>query len=209
MAEPPSGDRSSPLDWERIEAWAQQFARGDLGQINAVFEANRALAPRVLWQPRRSQIQTSQLRFLLDYWTKLKGDAPLPARRGVDPRALAPISGYESLLDVVDDGRDFRYQRCSAVIVALTGYDLTGRLVSEYAVGSSLVYMVESALAIHRAAYRRAEPVYVERAPTGTVMPHGWHSLLLPLADEAGAVGGFLHGAVAIGAGGLPVHMRF
>ena len=212
MVEPPSEDRSSSrrLDWGRIEAWAQQLARGDLGQINAAFEANGALAPRVLWQPTSSQIQTPQLRFLLDYWTTLTGDAHLPASRSVDLRALAPISGHEALLDVVDDGRDFRYRRCSAVIAALTDYDMTGKLVSEYAVvGSSVVYMVESALAIHRAVYRRGEPMYIERAPAGAVMTHGWHSLLLPLADDAGAVRGFLHGAVPIGAGGLPVHMRF
>jgi hypothetical protein len=148
-------------------------------------------------------VDTPQFRFLLDYWTKLKGDAHLPTRRSVDLRALARVSGYESLLDVADDGRDFRYRRCATVLVAFAGYDLTGKLLSEYAVGSSVVYMVESALAIYRAAYRRAEPVYVERAPAGAAMTHGWHSLLLPLADDADTVGGFLHGAVPIGAGGL------
>ncbi len=201
----PSQRPSSYLDWGRIEAWAQQVARGDLSQINAVFEANGALAPRVLWQPTSSQIQTPQLRFLLDYWTNLKGDARLPASRSVDHRALAPISGYEGLLDVVDDGLDFRIRRCSAVTMALAGYDLTGHLVSEYAVRSSIVYIVESAIAFPRAAYRRGEPLYVERATTRAA--HGRHSLLLPLSDDAGAVGSFLLGTVPIGAGGLPIGM--
>ena len=199
--------RSSRLDWERIEAWAQQLARGDLSQINAVFEANGALAPRVLWQPTSTQVQTPQLRFLWDYWTTLKGDARLPASRSVDLRALAPISGHEVLLDAVDDGRDFRFRRCSAVIVALAGYDLTGQLVSEYAVSSSLICIVESAIAFHRAAYRRGEPVYVDRAPMRAA--HGWHMLLLPLADDAGTVGGFLKGVVPIDPAGLPINMRF
>src|ERR1700731_2899029 len=44
LARPPSEDRSPRLDWGRIEAWAQQVAGGDLGQVNAVFEANGALA---------------------------------------------------------------------------------------------------------------------------------------------------------------------
>ena len=205
MAEPPSGDRSSRLDWGRIEAWAQQVARGDLGQINAVFEANRALAPRVLWQPKSSQVQTPQLRLLLGYWTNLKEDARLPASRSVDLRPLAPIAGYEALLDAVDDGRDFRYRRCGAAVVGFTGYDMTGKLVSEYAVGFSGYFLVESAVALCRAAYRRGEPLYVERAPTGAMMTHVRHCLLLPLADDAGAVGGFLRGAVPIGAGGLPI----
>jgi hypothetical protein len=203
--EPQSRGRSSRLDWGRIEAWTQQLARGDLSQVNAVFEANGALAPRVLWQPTSSQIQTPQLRFLWDYWTNLKGDARLPASRSVDHRALAPISGYEALLDVVDDGRDFRIRRCSTVFLALAGCDMTGKLVSEYAVGSSVVSIVESAIALHRAAYRRGEPLYVDGAPTRAA--HGRHNLLLPLADDAGTVGGILHGVVPIGAGGLPIGM--
>ena len=196
-------DRRDALDWGRIETWAQQLARGDLGQVNAVFEANGALPPRVLWQPTSSQIQTPQLRFLWDYWTKLKGDARLPASRSVDLSALAPVSGYDALLDVVDGGRDFRYRRCSAVIAVLSGYDLTGRLVSEYSFGSLAIYLVESVVAFHRAAYCRGEPLYLERAPLRAA--YGCHGLLLPLADDAGTVGGFLHGAVPIGAGGLPI----
>jgi hypothetical protein len=205
LAGPPSGDRSSRLDWGRIEAWAQQVARGDLGEVNAVCEANGALAPRVLWQPTSSQIQTPQLRFLWDYWGKLKGDARLPASRSVDLSALESVSGYEAFLDVVDDGRDFRIRRCSAVILALAGYDVTGQLISEYAVSSPIVCIVESAIAIHRAAYRRGEPLYVDGAPTRAA--HDRHSLLLPLADDDGTVGGILHGAVPIGAGGLPIGM--
>ena len=38
--------------------WAQQLARGKLGQINAEFGANGAVAQRVLWQPTSSHIQT-------------------------------------------------------------------------------------------------------------------------------------------------------
>ena len=199
-------NRSSRLDWGRIEAWAQQVARADLAQVNAVFGAHGALAPRVLWQPTSSHIQTPQLRFLLDYWTKLKGGARLPASRAVDLRALAPIAGHEALLDAVDDGRDFHYQRSNAVLVAITGEDMTGRLVSEYAAGSySDYFLLESGLALCRAAYSRGEPVYIERAPAGAMMTYAWHSLLLPLADDAGAVGGLLNGVVPIGAAGLPI----
>ena len=176
-----------------------------------MFEANGALAPRVLWQPTSSQIQTPPLRFLLDYWTKLKGDARLPARRSVDLRALAPISGHEGLLDAVDDGRDFRWQRSSAILVAITGEDMTGRLLSEYATAGFHFnyFLLESGLALCRAAYRRGEPVYIERAPAGAIITYGWHSLLLPLADDAGAVGGLLNGVVPIGTAGLPIPTRF
>jgi hypothetical protein len=202
----PSHRRSSRLDWGRIEAWAQQVARGDLGQVNMAFEANGDLAPRVLWQPTSSQIQTTQLRFLWDYWTKLKGAARVPARRSVDLARVAPISS--SLLDVVGDGRDFRFRRFGAAVLAVAGDDLTGRLLSEHAIGSAAAYLIESAIAFYRAAYRRAEPVYIDHAPAVGIIPYGRYSLLLPLADDAAAVAGFLLGAVPIGAGGLPLPTR-
>jgi hypothetical protein len=94
----------------------------------------------------------------------------------------------------------FRFRRCGAAILALVGDDLTGRLLSEHAIGSSASYLIESAIAFHRAAYRRAEPIYIDHAPAVGIIPHGRHSLLLPLADDAGAVAGFLLGAVPIGA---------
>jgi hypothetical protein len=203
LARPPSEDRSPRLDWGRIEAWAQQVAAVTSARSTRCSRLMGLWRPRVLWQPTSSQIQTPQLRFLWDYWTKLKGDARLPASRSVDLSALAPIFGYEALLDVVDDGRDFRYRRGSDVIAVLAGYDLTGKLVSEYSIGSLAIYLVESVLAIHRAAYRRAEPLYLERAPMRAA--YGCHGLLLPLADDAATVAGFLHGAVPIGAGGLPI----
>lgn len=49
--------------------------------------------------------------------------------------------------------------------------------------------------------------MYIDSAP-GAVSPYLRHSLLLPLADHAGKVGGFLHGVVPIGAGGLPIPTR-
>ncbi len=148
------------------------------------------------------------MRFLFDYWTNLKRDACLPASSSVDLRALAPVSGCEALLDVVDDGRDFRSRRFSAAVKAFTGHDLTGQLVSAYAGAPFGLYIVEGTLALYRAAYRRGDAVYVERR-LAAVSPHSWYNLMLPLADDAGAVGSFLRGAVLVGPGELPIPMRF
>lgn len=200
MVEIKPADFSSRLDWGRVEVWAQQLARGDLTQIGAVFEANAAIPPRVRWHPLPDQLQTAQLRFLLDYWSSLKEGEDLPRIDRVDIEHGAPIKGYAALVDVVDDGRDFFYRRCSATQTALHGYDMTGTLVSELLMTS---YAAESILALYRASYYRREPVYSERAPAGALL--AWHTLTLPLADSAGRIARFLVGVVPLGPGGLPI----
>ena len=195
----------SRLDWNRIDAWSQQLARGDLSQIKLVFAAAGALEPRVQWRPQRWQIVTSQLHFLLDYWSDLRGAADLPRAEAVDLRQLSPILGYETLVDVVDGGRDFRYRWCGNMFIGVTGNDMTGRLLSEY---PARPYVVESSVALYRAAWRRCEPVYTERAPAGATVTRLWQRLLLPLADAEGRVESFLVGIIPIGADGLVAQMQ-
>lgn len=205
MTGPPAEHRTSRLDWSRVEAWAEQFARGDLSQMNAVFAANGAVAPRVLWRPHSRQLPSLQLRFILDYWSDLKGEADLPRSSGVDLRQLAPILGYETLIDVVDGGRDFRYRRCGGVLIGVSGNDMTGKLLSEHPTSA---YVVESSLALYRAACRRREPVYTERTPAAAAFTKSWQRLLLPLTGDANRIESFLVGSVPIGAEGLPVYCR-
>jgi hypothetical protein len=189
------------LDWDRVETWSRQLAETDLSEISAAFEASGTSGPRLLWRPKRFQVQTSYLRFILDYWNGLKRGAPLPRYSSVDLRALSPVLGYESLVDVMGQGRDFRYARCSAAMGAFLGYDMTDRPVSEH---SGPPHVVASVLALYRATFRRGEPVYTERTLAGATA-HAWLRLILPLADEAGKVSGFLGGTVPLGPGGLPI----
>lgn len=200
MAEPQRGEVPSGLDWDRIEAWAQQLAAGDLHHINAVFEANATVAPRIRWCPARDQIPTPQIRFLLDYWSNLKGQADLPKSDEVVLQHLASIQRYVALVDVIDDGRDCRYQRANPTMVALLGYDMTGMRVSDLLLSS---YFVESLVAVYRAVYYRHEPLYTERPAAPTI--YGSHFAVLPLADDGGKVVSFLVGVVPLGAGGLPI----
>lgn len=204
MVESPQGD-SSRLDWDRIEAWSQQLAASDLHQIDAVFEANgAAMAPRLRWSPRHDHLQTLPLRFLLAYWTNLEAGSDRPRRDSVDLGQLAPVRGYELLIDVIDEGRDFLYRYCGATIIALLGSDMTGRRLSELPESS---YMAEYAVALYRAAYRRGEPAYMERTVAGASF--AWHVLMLPLAEDSDRIGTFLVGAIPVGAAGLPITLDF
>lgn len=201
MAELSSNDARSRIDWNRIEAWAQQLADGDTHEVSAAFEANATAVPRLWWRPRRAQLQTSELRFLLRYWTGLKAGTALPKSDRVDFGELTPILGHETIVDAVDDGRDFRYRRVSTAMTALVGDDMTGTLISTLPLAP---HMLEGILALYRAVRRRGDPAYIERAPAGPVFES--HALVLPLADASEKIESFLVGIIPIGSDGLPIY---
>jgi hypothetical protein len=89
-------------------------------RVNAAFEANGDLALRVLWQPTSTQIQTPQLRFLWDYWTKLKGDARLPA----SPLVIVIASHHGMLVSDL---------RCAELEAMLDGLDPRTELAHRFA----------------------------------------------------------------------------
>ena len=68
------------------------------------------------------------------------------------------------LLDLVEGGRDFRYRLYGSMIASISGFDMTGKLLSEHPASP---YVAEFALASYRAAVQRREPVFRERHPVG------------------------------------------
>ena len=68
---------------------------------------------------------------LVAYWRKKRGERSAPQRRDMDPtgipRSLLP---HLFMLDVIDHGADFRYRLLGTAIVAGTGRDATGALIS-------------------------------------------------------------------------------
>jgi len=142
---------------------------------------------------------TRPLRFLAQFWSALTRDGELPHHDKIDPLALQPALGYLMLLDVIEGGMDFRYRLYGSTIANISGFDLTGRLMSEHPAST---YVVEFNLAVTRAALRRRTPLYTTRNPLGAQDTKTWPRLALPFSDRDGAVARFLVGTVAIGADG-------
>jgi hypothetical protein len=181
---------------------AYQLAAGDLREIQATFSEKDASGPLLVWAPTIDDLQPSQLRFLLAHWTSLRGAQPYPRSAQIDPLQLRSVLGFIALVDVVDGGADFRYRLFGSKIAFASGFDVTGRLVSQHPASS---YIVEFSLAAYRAVLHRGEPMATVHSPPPAVSTTVWHRLLLPLLGQKGAIERFLVGIVPVARDGRTI----
>jgi hypothetical protein len=186
--------QASGVDWGRVEGWTAEIVSGSLRALRQTFGQDRS-GPSILWRPPLARLAAPQLHFLMGYWSGLAGARPMPHAREIDALEMRPALGYVSLLEVIGDGRDFRYRVFGSAIAAIVGFDMTGRPVSALRARSEVA---EFALAIYRAVLARREPLLTEHGPPSTISSVAWHNLVLPLADAGGAVVRLLAGAVPV-----------
>jgi hypothetical protein len=186
---------AKPDQEARVADWAAQISEGDFKSVQARFAKFGAAGPVLTWRPTADDVGPLPLKFLLSYWTRLKGERALPDAAQIDPLEMRPALGHINLLDVVDDGRDFRFRLFGTAVVAATEVDLTGDLLSETP-GSA--FLVEYELALHRAAYRLGAPAATSYTPPASLSPATWNMLLLPFANQSGAIIRILTGVVAV-----------
>jgi hypothetical protein len=194
------------LDWDRIARWTSDVAAGDITAITAIFAAHGAAAPGLAWNPPPEQFDAAALRFLITYWRGLAGPDALPHLKQIDPLALRPALGYVMLLDVVENGRDFRYRLYGSMIASISGFDMTGKLLSEHPAKS---YVTEFGLANYRATVKRGEPVYTERHTVGAVQASRWQRIALPLVGDDGAIVRIMAGTAPIARDGRTLRVKF
>lgn len=197
---------TSTIDWDRTAALTEGLLRDGLDEIVRVFIAQGAGAPFVVWNPRPEQLRSEPARHVLAHWSSLADGARLPGYRQVDPADLRPALGYVLLLDVLEDGWDFRYRLFGSTISSVSGFDLTGKLLSEHPASA---YVAEFSIAVGRAATRRRQPIYSLRHPVGAQDTSLWEQLVLPLADENGHVVRLMVVATPLDRDGKPIRAVF
>lgn len=159
----------------------------------------------MIWSPSPEQVGAPPLRALLDYWTALRESGRLPSAGRIDPLGMRGALGYVMLVDVVDEGQDFRYRLYGSSLASVSELDMTGQLLSNHAASA---YIREFSLATYRAALKRREPAFTEYAPSGTLVIAQWQRIILPLVDQSDVVVRFLSGAVPVGRNGRIVSTR-
>ncbi len=194
------------LDWERIDRWTAAIAVGDIAAIAATFAQHGAAAPGLAWNPVPERFDADSLRFLTSHWHGLARPGELPHFKQIDPLALRPALGYIMLLDLVEDGRDFRYRLYGSMIASVSGFDMTGKLLSEHPASP---YVTEFAMAGYRAAVQRREPVFTERHPVGAMRATRWQRVALPLVDDGGTIVRFLAGTAPIASDGRTLRAAY
>jgi len=118
---------------------------------------------------------------LLRYWQAQRGNRRMPARKDIDPVAIAPfLLPHLLLCDLVDRGRRIRYRLVGTDVVRRWGIDPTGCFLDE---GMSPYFA-------NLAELNRL--VVMQRAPVHAVSALCWgvdreievHQLLLPLSES-------------------------
>jgi hypothetical protein len=194
------------LDWDRVTRWTADIVADDITAITAIFAEHGAAAPGVAWNPAAEQFDAAALRFLTTYWRGLAGPDALPHLKQIDPLALRPALGYVMLLDLVENGRDFRYRLYGSMVASVSGFDMTGKLLSEHPASP---YVTEFALAGYRAAVQRREPIYTERHPVGAVHATRWQRVAMPLVGDDGTISRILAGTAPLASDGRTLRPAF
>jgi hypothetical protein len=183
---------AKPVDWQRVELWQQDLEVDQLDRMRAGFAGANVGSLEFVRSPEPDRLQGPSNRFLLKYWRE-QGRGALPPIAAIDPIRMRPALGRILIVEPVEQGADFRYRLFGSHISALTGFEMTGKLVSAYPGAPELVCL---ALALYRSVLARPEPVMTMSTPP--VAPYArWERIVLPFVDAAGAVTRFVVGNVA------------
>ena len=130
---------------------------------------------------------------LVRHWDSKRAGRPLPLRADIDPLDLRTHLGSLNLIECLPGYEDFRYRLIGTKITEAYGRDSTGRTVRELYAESDVEYR-DFLLAWYRDVSLQQK---IGRAE-GTLRPvnrefRNFDSLLLPLANDTGAVGWILN----------------
>lgn len=191
---PPVSDAPAALDRDLVTRLAEDIAAdGGHPRTLAFFAENDAPPPLLAWSPAADALPAGPLRFLHDFWHGQREGEGLPGIDVVEPFALKPALGYIMLLDVLDDGWDYRYRLYGSAIAQRYGRDLTGRRTSDIA---RTAYTGIFYIAAYRAVLARRQPLFTVSSSPPYVAAADWWRLVLPLSGPDGAIARLLVGNV-------------
>jgi len=183
-----------PLSRDAIAALVDDIANAPTHpKLTAYFARHDAPPPRVRWNPTEQDLPAGPLRFLLAYWQGHMVGDQLPRTAVVEPFALKPALGYVMLLDVLDEGWDYRYRVYGSAIAERLGRDYTGRRTSDIA---RLSFTGAFYIAAYRAVIARRAPLFTVSPSPRYVAAVDWSRVTLPLVDGEGAITRLLVGNV-------------
>ncbi len=180
------------FDFAALDRIAVEMCNGETSAVAQLYAHARVALPTVVWDPGPDDLPLDGLRFLLDHWRGIAGASSVPLVSTLDPIDLRPVLGNVMLVDVVEGGRNFRYRLYGSAIARVSSGDKTGRLLTELDGLPSRFFF-----AVYRAVLHRPVPIYTHHVPPTMKNFRDWHRLILPLADENGAVVRFLVGCYA------------
>ena len=180
------------VDHEQIAKLEANLLTGGGEDLARYFQSINAPSPITRWSPSIEDLDEEVLRILLAYWQRMPKGLHLPLADGLDPLELGGALGLIMLLEVLDGGYDFRYRVYGSEIARRSGFDATGKCVSEIPVAPMSAYF----MAGYRACLSRQEPLFTRHVPPVQIHVVSWDRIILPLEDGQGTVSRLLVGNV-------------
>lgn len=112
----------------------------------------------------------------LKYCRKLKPDGDFAPRDDFNAELLRPWIGHIMILDYIPDVRDFRYRVYGTDIANHAGFDVTGRLVSEFQSDTG-----EFFLKLYRECVDKRVLIFSINSGTHSRFDCDWHRIICPV----------------------------
>ena len=180
------------MDKALVATFTDELISGNFSEIENYFRDAGTPTPVIKWSPASTDLDEDALRILLSYWNEMPRGRNLPLTSELDPLNMRGALGYVMLLGVEDDAWDFRYRVYGTSIAERSGFDATGKLISELA----LHPMEPFFLASYRACVLRLDYMFARHVPPTRVHTASWDRIILPLEDDDGVVNRLLVGNV-------------
>lgn len=176
-----------------IETFTRAVLADDAAAIVPHFVAHKIQPPSFRWNPQIGMLFEAPLKVLFRWWRAKRPTHGLPSIDAVDPVALKEALGYLMILDVLEDGWDYRYRLYGSEIAQHAKRDYTGQKTSDLKVVSPIPTFY---IACYRAVLVRPEPLMTRNQPPSEVSTTTWTRLVLPMAGADGKIARFLVGNV-------------
>jgi len=179
------------IDKQLIETFTAAILADDMSTVAPHFARHAMAAPTLTWDPDPTDIVDPQLALLFAWWMAQRTPERFPHVDSVDPFALKQALGYLVILDVLEDGWDYRYRLYGSVIAERAKRDHTGMRTSElHAIAPIPCFYI----GCYRAILERRKPMLTFNEAPLDVATASWRRLVLPLSDDSGAITRFLVG---------------
>jgi len=185
MSDSRTDAEAQEIDPQTVERMADELAAGEISPTaEHLFTSRGRAAPLVRWSPTANSLPVEGLRFLLDYWHAARATADMPPVNAIDPLALKPVLGNIIILDVLEDGADFRFRLFGTQVAEAARFDWTGSTVDQMRrtlKGPGPAFY----LAGYRALLRRREPIFTVSPAMVVFKDRSWARLVLPHGNAA------------------------
>jgi len=174
-----------------VPAWI----KGDLEPVVDLLDQWDLPEPRCTWLPEVASMPDGRLVAMHALWKAHAGDRDLPSVEDCQPEAYGELASVMMFLDLLEDGRSFRYRHYGEELAAHAYINWTGRTTvdmasfTEYSLLYASSYLASSA---------RREPLYTEVISSPRLRTTTWCRLLLPYVNAKGGVVSFACGNVPI-----------